>query len=183
MASGAFGPALEVIALIAAGLLVPAGVAKLRRPEIAREALGLGRWSRDELVRTIGAGELLLAAWVLLDGGRLATGTLALTYAAFTLVAVRQRRRGASCGCFGVAASPTSWTHLALNLAAAFAAATLVVVGPSTGAVQLVLAAGPTEAVALLIAVSVGIASAQLVLTALPDLAEARRRTPTGGRR
>jgi hypothetical protein len=182
MGSAAFVQALEVVVIIAAGLLVPAGVAKLRHPEIAREALGLGRWTRDELVRSVGAGELLLASWVLLDGGRAATATLAITYAAFTGVAARQRQRGASCGCFGGAGSPTSWTHLALDLTAALAAATLAITSASVGAVQVVLGAGPLEAVTLLVAGAAAVATAQLVLTALPELAAARRRTTTGGR-
>jgi hypothetical protein len=181
MGSGALAQGLGVVALLAAGLLVPAGVAKLRAPRIASEALGLRR-DHAVLVRLAGADELLLAAWVLFDGGRAATATLALAYGAFAAVAARQRRRGAGCGCFGSGSSPTSRTHLGLNLVAAASAATLTLTGGTLDLLPLMAGAGPVHAMALLLAGGVAVVSAQLVLTALPDLAVARQRAPTQGR-
>jgi hypothetical protein len=181
MGSGALAQGFGVVVLLAAGLLVPAGVAKLRAPRIASEALGLRR-DHAALVRLVGAGELLLAAWVLSGGGRAATATLALAYGGFTSVAARQRRRGASCGCFGSDSAPTSRIHLGLNLVAAATAGTLTVTGGSLDLVQLVAGAGLLHALALLLAGGAAVASAQLVLTALPDLAVARQRTPMTGR-
>jgi hypothetical protein len=48
--------------------------------------------------------------------------------------------------------------------------------------VHLVAGAGLLHALALLLAGGAAVASAQLVLTALPDLAVARQRTPMTGR-
>jgi hypothetical protein len=182
MGSGSLLQVLGVVVALAAGLLLPAGVAKLRDPRIAIEALGLRRRGHRAVVRLVGAGELLLAAWVLFGGGRAATAVLALTYGAFTSVAARQRRRGAGCGCFGSDSSPTSRVHLGLNLIAAAAAGTLTITGATVAPVQLMAGAGPLEAMALLLAGGAAVVSAQLVLTALPELALARRRAPIGGR-
>jgi hypothetical protein len=181
MRSGALAPVLQVVALVAAGLLVPAGLAKLRRPEAVRRALGGGLLARDAVVRAIGAGELLLAAWILLDGSRASVAALGLTYAAFAVVAVRQQRRGAGCGCFGATTTPTGWAHVVLDLSAVIAAGGLVVLDAATGAAPLILAAGPVAGPALVVAGATAVVAAQLVLTALPDLAVARRRTGFGG--
>jgi hypothetical protein len=181
MRSGALVPVLQVVALIAAGLLIPAGITKLRRPGIARRALGDGPLGRDAVVRAIGSGELLLAGWVLLDGSRTSIAALALVYAAFAVVAGWQRRRGAGCGCFGESATPTGRTHVLLDLTVAAAAGGLVAIDAATGAGPLLVAAGPLAGAALLLAGATAVAAAQLMLTALPDLAAARRGASLGG--
>lgn len=169
--------ALTVLVVLAAGLLVPAGIAKLRDPAVAREALGLpGRAA--PLVRLIGAGELALAAAVLATGARPAVVAIALTYAGFTLVATRQRSRGASCGCFGATETPTGWHHVLVDAAIALAAGAAALVG--TPAPATLLADAPMAGVPLGVGVLVATASLQLVITALPELADARR-TAAGG--
>jgi hypothetical protein len=168
---------LTVLVALAAGLLVPAGVAKLRAPVVAREALGLPA-RIEPLVRLLGAGELLLAATVLATGARPAVLLLALAYGTFTVVALRQRSRGQSCGCFGASDTPTGWHHVLLDGAAALVA-TVAAIGGIAAPVTL-LAGAPLAGLPLLLAGGVAVLSLQLLITALPDLAAARR--TVGGR-
>ncbi|GGI09058.1 MauE/DoxX family redox-associated membrane protein [Egicoccus halophilus] len=169
---------LLVAVVLGAGLLLPAGLAKLRRPQDAGDALGWRGARARLLVRTIGAGELGLAVLVLVVGGRLPLVGLALAYGAFTLVAARQWRRGASCGCFGQAAAPAGPLHVTIDAVVTVAAAVaalapnLALLGsPAAG---LGLAALPTLVAAVLALVAV--ASLQQLLGALPDLRAATRR-------
>lgn len=163
---------LAVLVALAAGLLVPAGFAKLRAPAVAREALGLSQ-RVEPAVRVLGVGELLLAGAVLLSGSRAFVAVLAVAYVGFTLVALRQRARGASCGCFGASQTPTGWHHVLLDGAAASAALAAAVIGVPS-AVQLV-GTGPLGGIPLLVAGAIAVASLQLTITALPDLAATRR--------
>lgn len=174
---GGVVPVLTVLVVLAAGLLVPAGIAKLRDPAVAREALGLPA-RIEPLVRLLGAGELVLAAAVLATGARPAIVALALTYAGFTVVALRQRSRGESCGCFGASETPTGWHHVLLDGTAALVAAAAAVVG--TAAPVALLADAPLSGVPLLLGAGVAVLTLQLLITALPDLAAARR--TAGGR-
>lgn len=169
---GGLAVTLAVLVALAAGLLVPAGIAKLRDPAVAREALSLPRRA-EPAVRLIGVGELVLAVAVLATGAWQVVAALALTYAAFTLVASRQRARGASCGCFGASQTPTGWHHVLLDGAAAVAVAAAAVVGvvPATELV----AAAPLGGVLLVAAGAVAVVSLQQLITTLPDLAVARR--------
>lgn len=181
MLEGAGPIALEVIRVaivLGAGLLVPAGIAKLRDPAAAVEALRWRGGRAHGLVRGIGVGELVLAAAVLVLGTRPLLAALAAVYAAFAVVALRQRRRGASCGCFGASTAPTSAVHVAFNAVLAAAAGLAAsAAGPfarlgapahlDLPAGQLVLAGG--------LAV-VGVVSVQQLLTGLPELQSATRR-------
>jgi hypothetical protein len=163
---------LAVLVAVAAGLLVPAGIAKLRSPAVARTALGLPLRA-DGLVRMLGAGELVLAAAVLVTAVRPLLALLAAAYLAFTAVALRQRSRGASCGCFGASATPTGWHHVLLDAGAALAVGAATVVGvPSAASL---VADAPLAGVPLLVAGVVAVATVQLLITALPELAAARR--------
>lgn len=163
---------LAVSVAVAAGLLVPAGIAKLRSPAVARTALGLPLRA-DVLVRLLGAGELVVAAAVLVSATRAVLAVLAVTYLVFTAVALRQRSRGASCGCFGASATPTGWHHVVLDAGAALAVGAALVVGvPSAAAL---VANAPLAGVPLLIAGAVAVATVQLLITALPELAAVRR--------
>ncbi len=159
---------LHGLVLIAAGLLIPAGVAKLRRPELTASALGLpgGR----PVVRMSGAGELALAGVVVTVGGVAPSAALALVYAAFAVVATAQRRRGAACGCFGASTTPTSIAHVALDVAAAVVAAAAAITSAVPGAAEL-LAVARAPALALLVTVVVATATLQLALTRAPELA------------
>lgn len=172
MSESGLAAALAVLVALAAGLLVPAGVAKLRAPDVAREALGLPRRA-DSAVRLLGGIELLLAVAVLSTGARAAVAVLGLAYAGFTAVAVRQRARGASCGCFGATRTPTGWHHVLLDGAAALSAVMAVIVGVPS-AIEL-MADAPLGGVPLVLGGAVAVATLQLLITALPELVAARR--------
>jgi hypothetical protein len=168
--------AVQVLALLGAGLLVPAGVAKLRRPADAADALGWRSARAHVAVRTIGLGELALAVTVVAVGGRLAAAVLALTYLAFAGVAFLQRRRGASCGCFGQAEAPAGLLHVAVNVVVATAAAvaSLGSVPVAVGTHLRDLGTGTGLLAALVIVVAV--ATVQQLLTGLPELRAATHR-------
>ena len=92
-------------ALALAGLLVSAGVPKLWRPgHVAgalRRVFGPKPAHRLRLFgRLLGAWELLLAAAVVLVGGRVVGAALAVTFAGFLGFVVAAVRRGSSCGCW-----------------------------------------------------------------------------------
>ncbi|MEX1177681.1 MAG: MauE/DoxX family redox-associated membrane protein [Nitriliruptor sp.] len=161
-----------VLVAVAAGLLIPAGIAKLRAPSVARQALGLPA-AADRWVQALGVGELLLAAAVLATGARPVVAMLAAAYGGFTVVALRQRARGASCGCFGASETPTGWHHVVLDASAAAAALVGTVVAVPS-ALELV-ASGPLAGVPTLVAGVLAVASVQLTITVLPELAAARR--------
>ena len=100
---------------IAALVVAIAGVAKLRAPATATDALvtlGLprARW----LVRLAATVEVALAGWCLVSPGRWSAVALALAYAGFTAVAALLARRRASCGCFG-GNTEVSAIHLVLS--------------------------------------------------------------------
>lgn len=176
---------VAVVVVLAAGLLIPAGIAKLRDPRAAGQALGLPRRAAASLVRAVGAGELVLAGLVLVVGGPVLAGVLAATYLGFTGVAMRQRSKGASCGCFGATSSPTTLGHVAMNLLAALAAGTGAAIGAAPALADLV-AGAPLAGVPFLIGAAVAVAAAQITITTLPEVLAAARRTsvtlgnPTG---
>lgn len=174
---GVIGITLTILVALAAGLLVPAGIAKLRDPSVARDALGLPRRTEPG-VRVLGAGELVLAGLVLATGARLAVAALALAYAGFTIVALRQRSRGASCGCFGASETPTGWHHVILDAGAALAGVGAVLAAAPAAAT--LLADAPLAGVPLVAAGALAVATLQLTITALPELAAARRTTAGG---
>lgn len=163
---------LAVLVALAAGLLVPAGIAKLRAPGVARAALGLPRRT-EPWVRVLGVAELGLAVAVLATAARPVVAALGLAYVAFTAVALRQRARGASCGCFGASDTPTGLHHVLLDGAAGATVLAAAAVGVPP-AVEL-LADAPLAGVPLVVAGAIAVVSLQLLITALPELATARR--------
>lgn len=167
---------LTVTALLAAGLVLVAGMAKFARPVATRDALGLTRvGSALALVRMLGAAEIVLALAVLLLGGRAAFGALALAYAGFLVVSDRQRRAGRGCGCFGAPGTTVGPLHLAVDAAGMLAAAAAVWIGAPgvPGLLPPGIVAAATTSGLLVLAVVLG----QLTLTALPELLSVRSRT------
>ncbi len=165
---------LAVAAHVAAGLVLVAGVGKLVRPEVTRDALALSRRPAAAwLVRALGLGEVGLAVTVLAVGGRVAFGLLGLAYVGFLVVAGHQRRAGRSCGCFGAASSTAVGPlHLGVDgvaAAAALGAAWLVVPG-----LPGVLPAQAISAAVALGLIAVAVALGQLLLTSLPELLAVR---------
>jgi hypothetical protein len=81
----------------------------------------MGLPASPALVRVGAAVEVAIAAGALVDGSRPFAALVAASYlgfAAFVLAALRRGVPLSSCGCFGVADTPPSGVHLALNLAA-----------------------------------------------------------------
>ncbi|HEX2578077.1 MAG TPA: MauE/DoxX family redox-associated membrane protein [Aquihabitans sp.] len=160
----------------AALLLALAGALKVSSPAPTRVALRSAGLPDSVLAaRLIGAGEVAVAAYALLAGGRSAA-LVALAYvafAAFSLRVIRATRGRASCGCFGASDAPLTTLHVGVDLAVA-AVAGLAVLDPVPGIVDVAadtpLAGIPFLAFTVLLAWLV-----QVLLTALPQLQAAAR--------
>jgi uncharacterized membrane protein YphA (DoxX/SURF4 family) len=124
-------PIALAAALVLAGVLAVAGVAKLRHPAAtARDFAALGLPAPEVLAGAVPAAELACAAALVLVpgwGGVAAFGLLAVFTA--DLAAVVRSGRVVSCACFGAASrAPVSARHLVRNgglLVLALAAATI----------------------------------------------------------
>lgn len=124
---------------IAALLAALAGVAKLRSPSTASEALkAVGLPSSGPLVRVGALLETAVAVAALVSGNRLTMAVLAGTYVAFAgfVVVARRRPAVASCGCFGEVDSTPSWRHVAIDVLLAIGAGGAALAGtPGLGSV------------------------------------------------
>lgn len=150
-------------------LLVYAGVVKLRRPEAVRTALrAAGLPSVRSAPQLVGITEVAVGAAALVTGHVLAPALLAATYAVFAVFSVRQRRRGAGCGCFGEPTEEVSRAHIGLDLVGAVVG-TVAAVGGAPAAVEVV---GTTPVAAALVVLLAGtaVAAVQLLVSALPEL-------------
>jgi hypothetical protein len=113
--------ALLPIYLTAAGLLVLSGLAKLRDPEPASDALVELRVPASRpLVRVVALVELS-SAMVMVARPSLGAPAACGLYLAFAALVLTQLVRGGvrSCGCLGSAALPPTRLHVALNVALA----------------------------------------------------------------
>lgn len=158
---------------VIASLLVLAGVSKLRRPAAAQSAIP--SWfptSEPTAVRLVAAYEIALGGLVLLVGGPLLTGSMGLTYLGFTLVALRQRRTGASCGCLGDDGAPTTWLHIGFDATAGIAG---LVIASTVSAPFHQAVTGPVELALAATLVATGAGLCRLLLTELPKLEASRR--------
>ncbi len=174
--------------LIAAGLLVAAGLGKAIRPDDTARALApllpgsRARPPAQSLVRSVlraaALAETALGV-VALALPRPATAALvALSYLAFAGVVAYAHRRGgplSTCGCFGRPDTPPTVVHLLLNLALAAAAATFAVAAPHHGSLVTQLAHQPWDGLPLVFASGVGLWLTFLALSPLAVLAGARR--------
>lgn len=127
------------LALALAALLVSAGVPKLWRPGHVAGALRRVFGPRDARVlrrwgRLLGAWEVLLAAAVVLLGGRLTGAALAVTYLGFLGFVVAAVRRGTSCGCWAsLTEGPAGGAELGRTGVLAAAAVVVAVTGWAPG--------------------------------------------------
>jgi hypothetical protein len=170
--------------LIAAGLLVVAGVAKAARPDDTARAvaalvpgspsLRLLRWT----VRTGALAEAALGALAVVFPHPAIALLVALSYVCFFAVVVYARWRGgplATCGCFGRPDTPPTVLHMVLNLALAGAAAAVALGAPGHGTLATQLAHQPWAGIPLLFVSAVGLWLTALALSALAALTAARR--------
>ena len=161
---------------IAAALVVVAGIPKVTDPgDTTRAMRSVGLPSSDNLVRALAIAEIAIGLSVIVFGGRLAAGLLALLYLGFAGFIVLAMTRGgsvASCGCFGKADTPPTHAHLVLDLAAA-AVAIAAVASPPPAFTDL-LADQPAFGIPFVAFVALGSWLGYLTLTLLPRLQAAR---------
>jgi hypothetical protein len=173
--------------LIAAGLLVVAGLAKAARPDDTARALAVLLPGSPPLrllwwaVRLGALAEAVLGGLALVFPRPVTAALVALSYTCFAGVVFGARRRGgplATCGCFGRADTPPTAVHLVADLALAGAAVVVAVAAPGDGTLAAQLAHQPWAGLPLLFVSAVGLWLTLLALTALASLAAARRPAP-----
>ena len=165
--------------LAASGLLVLAGVPKLKDPMPLVRALRSARLPASRgLVRALAVVEIVLGVSAVVHPGRLTGAGVTACYLVFTaFVALTLRRGGVlgSCGCFGRPDTPPTVVHLAVTAAFAAGAGTLVL-APPAGPVW----APVTPQLAALTAFAVLVGwLAYLVLAVLPTTTPAAVRSAT----
>jgi len=108
----------SIVAATGAGLLVVAGVAKLRTPGPTRTVLArAGLPSVRVLTACVGAMEIALGIAALLIETGVVVGLLAGAYLIFALVSLWQWRDGSleSCGCLGETTAPPGPVHVVVT--------------------------------------------------------------------
>jgi hypothetical protein len=149
-------PALgDVVAWLGAGVLVVAGIGKIRHPVPA--ALFVRRLGIPATPATVRAGavvETAVGLAVLAAGGVVGLAAAAVIDAAFLVAlasyAVRTGERSVSCGCFGGSAPVAVLPHAAALLAALVATAASAVAGRRS-LVAVLGSLAPAEAALLLV--------------------------------
>jgi hypothetical protein len=141
---------LTPLVAVAAGLLVLAGVLKLR----ARE-------------RVAGVLEVALGALALAWSRPLVAALVAIAYAGFAAQSWRLAVAGAEdCGCFGDVEAPAGFVHVAINLCCAAVAAVAAVVAPES--LWTLVADAPLTGVVVVLGVAASVYGLFLAYTALP---------------
>ena len=112
--------------LAAAGLLVLAGVPKVRDPlPLVRALRAAGMPAGRHLVRVFAVVEIAVGGWALVAPGRASAALVAAAYLVFTAFVARVLTKGGvlgSCGCFGRPDTPATRMHAALTALAALTA-------------------------------------------------------------
>jgi hypothetical protein len=168
--------------LAAGGLLVVAGLPKLRDPlPLVRALRTTGLPASGPLVRALALAEVVLGVAAVVAPGRVTAALVAVAYAGFTAFVVLAVRRGgvlASCGCFGRPDTPPTRAHLVLTGGATATSAALAISPPGPGVWS---AAAPASSAALFGFAALLAALAYLVLAVLPTTtAAAVRGLPKG---
>ena len=159
--------------LIAAGLLVVAGCAKVREPYGASrvfEALGIRVGL--PVVRLLGVAEVALGIAAFVSGERLISVALALTFgllAAISLWLLVGPADVPSCGCLGSLETPPSVLHVLLSALGAAAAGLAALADPIR--IDTYLGSLPALGAPFLVAVGSGIVAAALAMAYVPILA------------
>lgn len=166
--------------LVVAGLLAVSGLAKLRAPGGAAQALaGAGLPSSRALVRLLGAAEVGVGVAALAQPRPLApvVTLLYLGFAGFVVHALAAGVPIATCGCLGDEETPPGLLHVAVTATAACSAA-LVVLTPVPGTPAF-LGGLPWLGAPLVALVAVGVLLAYAVMAHLPAALASYR--PSGG--
>jgi len=169
-------------------LLAIAGVAKAVRPLPTVRALRSvslpAALSGVTLVRSLGAGEAILAIVALAVAGPVPAALVAISYAAFAAFVIYARARGgsiSSCGCFGKPDTPPTVAHIVVNIGAALTAAAAAAWPARSPAGE--LARSPGAGIPLAVLILVTTALAYLALAEWPRLvAVLRQGRPEGAR-
>lgn len=144
--------------LVASFVLCCAGIAKLRSPAGAADALrAAGLPASPSLIRAFAALELALGVFCVIAPGRLVAGLMAVLYAMFAALSLLLARRQSECGCFGAAQVPASPFQSVLSGALAIVAVLALVSPPpsvwslsaASAAIVLMAAAGAAYATVL----------------------------------
>ncbi len=145
--------------LVASFVLCCAGVAKLRSPAGAVNALrAAGLPASDWIIRAFAALELVLGGFCVVSPGRLGAGLMSALYAMFASLSLLLARRQSECGCFGAARIPASPLQSVLSAALALVALLAALSPPPTvwslaaGSAAIVLIAAAGAAYATVIA-------------------------------
>lgn len=161
----------------AAGLLVLAGLVKLRRPEPTARALSaIGLPQHHVLARLLGLAEVAVGVGAIVSPPALAPG-VALFYAAFAVFVAYALVRGVpleSCGCLGETDTEPSGAHVAVTALAAISAASAAVW--PLPALDAIVSADPLEGALLATAIATAVYLIYLTLVFLPDAFSAYRR-------
>ena len=122
--------------LLAAGLLVVAGLGKVWRPRPTAQALyAAGLPGSEPAVRALGASEIvvgLAALFAPAPWNALLVAAAYTVFAGFVSFLLIARPASASCGCAGSRETPPSWLHVGMNLTAAAVAVSAAVVGTAS---------------------------------------------------
>jgi hypothetical protein len=156
--------------LLAAAILIIAGVAKLRAPggvATAMRVLGLPPALARPLARVLGGAEIALGALAAVAPLRSAAIAVAVLYLLFALSAMMLARRLAACGCFGAADSPASMAQTLLS-AGLGAAAAVAAISPPHGLAWM-LGQPMAPGLALIVGIAGAAYGTVLVYTELPS--------------
>lgn len=156
-------------------LVLVAGVVKLGRPASARNALRAAELPAPAIgVRLLGAVEVLLAVWVVVEGSAPAAvllGATELGFAVFSARLLTVQGGRVSCGCFGEASAPTSPVHVVVNLVGAALAMAAAAWPP--GPITDVLGSQPFAAIPFLALVGLATWVWYALLVTLPEVLDA----------
>ena len=160
--------ALAAPLYIATGVLILAGLAKVKRPSATAAALvELSIPAPLVSARLLGAAEVVLGVLAIALGSPVLWAGVALSYGAFTLFvlwALGDKSRVGSCGCFGREDTPATPVHAEFNATAAAIAAIAVFDPVSLSSFD----GSVFDAVLAAVLIAIGIALSVVGLTIVP---------------
>jgi hypothetical protein len=153
--------------LIAALTLCAAGIAKVRSPAAAAEALRAARLPASAgLIRVFAVGELALGAFAAVSADAGAAAALAVVYAGFAVLVLILRRQEASCGCFGTTGAPASRSQAVISAALALVSAAAAASG--THGASWILDRSPLIAMTLVLGIGSAVFATVVAYSELP---------------